>query len=109
MGETTLQLFIQAGAVGIALALIALIFRMIKYFQGRDAQDRLALINHLSKQLEQETLSRDKLTAALTKLDDSINHLQNGCARTSKEFYETQVKFSNEVDQLENIFKEKYE
>ena len=100
MEISDLELLVQGGAIGLALALIGLIYYIIRYFKDRESADRNVLTNHLSTLLKEENISRDKHTEALTKLSESINHFGDHCAYIQKELNETQHLLNKEVDRL---------
>lgn len=112
MEPSYVGILVQAGAVGIALALIGLIWWIVKVNRDRDNKDRLVLTNHLSGLLKDDIESRKQLTIALTTLNNNVNSFGGQCGKVQKDMQETlgslqatQLGLENGVCQIEKIVK----
>jgi len=119
MGESTVALLIQAGAVGIALALVGLLYFTLKGKKDSEESDRLVLTNHLSGLLKDDIESRKQLTIALTTLNSTVSNSTQNCSQIQKDMQKanndmqktnndisiTQKSLNNEVEQLEELVK----
>ena len=84
MNESVLQVVIQAGALGLALAILWMLFLERKNLNKSIQSERKSQNDALAKIIERDIASRETNTVALTSLTDSMSTLNFGCIRVQE-------------------------